>query len=130
MPDIVDDVTIPDDAELWRRIHPDWIIWDDAVGRRRVSSQAFQDHPRSGMMSFCLSSEVEGPHVPLAGHPGYFLVGITAGERRALGFILSRDPPMPGEIGHVWVSGPSKKKRRRPILDACRWIVAPEDVRE
>ena len=86
MPDIVDHVTIPDDAELWRCIHPEWIIWDDAVGRRRLSSQALQDHPRSGMMLFCLSSEVEGPHVPLDGHPGYFLVGITAGELRALGF--------------------------------------------
>ena len=56
-----DDPTIPDDAELWRRIPP-WHFFHDAnLGQIRPWSAAFEDHPNGSPMSVLLAAEVGHP---------------------------------------------------------------------
>ena len=52
-----DDPTIPDLAELWRRIPPWHLVKDDNLGRVRPSSAAFDNHPNGSPMSVLLAQE-------------------------------------------------------------------------
>ena len=42
-----DDATIADDTELFRRIHPEQVVWDHNEGRARPTSGAFNDFEMS-----------------------------------------------------------------------------------
>lgn len=55
-----DDPTIPNDAELWRRIHPVHIYYDKNKGRWRPSTAAFENHPNGSPMSVLLGEMVLG----------------------------------------------------------------------
>lgn len=122
------DPTIPNEAVLWRRIPPGQVKWDEKQGRKRASSQAFQDHPVSGAISFYLASDLNGPEDALAGHEGYLLVSVKVGLLREKGFAVTQDPPMPGEHGHTYAAGKNTSKKRTRIAEATEWVVPPADV--
>lgn len=75
-----DDATIPDDAILWRRIHPDQVILDSNLGRRRPSNAALRDEE----LSVILAEPGRDPQIVLANYPGRFLVSLPAGTMRDL----------------------------------------------
>src|SRR5438876_11908353 len=81
-----DDPTIPDEAELWRRIPPWHFVKDENLGQIRPSKAAFDNHPNGSPMSVVLADVVvetgRGPDAVLAGHRGFALAAITAGLAR------------------------------------------------
>jgi hypothetical protein len=79
-------------------------------------------------MSFCRADLVEQPSVVLEGWDGYFLVSLSVGFLRGLGFAVTHDPPRNDDPGHTWVKGPASKKIRSTLARESVWVVAPPDV--
>lgn len=121
-----DDPTIPDEAELWRRVPPGYIVYDPHAGRRRPSSMAFYDHQSGSPMSVVLAAEARGLEAVLAGHAGYALVAITVGLVRACGQGVARDP-LPNEPAHAVVFGRKTAAVRKRLVRGSRWVVPPPD---
>jgi hypothetical protein len=59
--DYSDDPSIPDDAELWRRIPPWHFVDDENLRQIRPSSAAFEDDPDGSPMSVILGGETRDP---------------------------------------------------------------------
>ena len=73
-----DDPTISDDADLWRRIHPNWWVQERKTGRWRVSSQAFKDSSDNTPMSVILAAPGRDPMSALATFPDHGLASFKA----------------------------------------------------
>jgi hypothetical protein len=120
-----DDPTIPDEAELWRRI-PHWHVhFDVRLNRLRPASAAFDDDPDSDM-SVVLADETPGPDAVLAGHQGFALAAITAGLARACGLGVVRDP-LPDNPAHAVVFGPKTNAVIRRLARQATWVIAPAE---
>ena len=119
-----DDPTIPDDAELWRRIPPWHFVPDENLGQIRPSSAAFEDHPDGSPMSVLLAAEAGDPQHALAGHQEFALASITAALVRGLGLGVAKDP-LPDEPAHAVVFGKKNKRVSRRLAIGSRWIVPP-----
>jgi hypothetical protein len=122
--DYTDDPTIPDDAELWRRIPPWHFVDDGNLGQIRPSSAAFEDDPSGSPMSVILGGEAGDLQRALAGHEGFALASITAALARGLGLGVARNP-RPDEPAHAVVFGRKNKRISRRLAMGCRWIVPP-----
>jgi hypothetical protein len=118
-----DDESIGDDSALWRRIRPDWAIYDENLGRRRPTSQAFQN--RGDGMSVLLGAEVESPEVAVESVPGYGLVSFTAGLVRQLDQLVARDPT-PEEAAHALVVGNKTGPVKRTLAESALWLIEPD----
>jgi len=125
-PQPADDVSVTNEADLWRRSHPKWWVPDENTGGRRITSEAFQDDPNGAAMSVTIASEVTGPEVLLAGHPGYGVAGLIAGWVRSCGQIIVRQPEA-GNPGHAHVVGDKPKGVRKRLRNGAS-IVVPPDV--
>jgi hypothetical protein len=121
-----DDLTIFDEDELWRRIHPTWWILDENIGRIRPTSQAFQDHPNGSPMSVFLEKVCSSPEQILTDHPGYSLASITAGLARDCGQRIVRRP-LTRQPAHAEVFGRKSGKIRNRFAMESRWVVPPSD---
>jgi hypothetical protein len=122
--DYSDDPTIPDDAELWRRIPPWHFVHDENWEQIRPSSAAFEDDPDGSPMSVILGAEAGDPQRAIAGHQGFALASITAALARGLGLGVARDPH-PDEPAHAVVFGKKNKRVSRTLARGCRWVVPP-----
>lgn len=120
----LDDPSISDDAELWRRIPPWHFYFDEKLGRSRPSKAAFEDDGDGSPMSVVLASEAGPPESALAEHPGYALSAITAGLARACGQLIVRDPT-PEEPAHAVVVGRKTDSIKRRFAREARWVVPP-----
>jgi hypothetical protein len=127
MSEIEDDPSIADGTDLWRRIHPEWIVQDES-GRIRPSSQAFTNDPRGDPMSVYLEPQVRGTGRTakdiLEPYPGYSLASITAGLARANKQGVKPDP-LPEEPAHGVVVGRKTGAVRRAFAKGASWVVAP-----
>src|SRR4051812_28049660 len=85
-----DDLTIPPDAILWRRVPERHWLWAEEEGRWRPKSWAFADD-EDGPMSVILAEEGRDPRTALAGLRNFALVKLTAEHIRACGHIIVRD---------------------------------------
>jgi hypothetical protein len=112
-----DDPTIPDDADLWRRILPTAIVFDESTGDQRPASMAFEDHPDGSPMSVVIAAECAGPGSVLAGHEGFGLAPFKAGLARQCGLGVARDPT-PEEPAHAVVIGRETKSISRRLAEA------------
>lgn len=119
-----DDPAIGNDDDLWRRIHPDWVVLDENLdeqtsGRVRPSSAAFRDES----LSVLLARE-DTPERALLDwqHKGFSLAAITAGLARQNGQAVCRDPT-DEDPPHVLVEGRKKRVDERLAL-AARWVGA------
>jgi hypothetical protein len=124
----VDDATIPDAADLWRRLIPDWIIPDSNTGGVRISSAAFDDSRDGTPMSVLLADVVakthRTPEQVLADFKGYGLAAITAGAVR--GHKQGVMPtPKPDEPAHASVFGPKTGSTKKGMAKAARLLIAP-----
>jgi hypothetical protein len=124
----VDDQTIENGAELWRRIHPSWCVKDDNQGITRVSSAAFDDSEDGTPLSVLLASLViesgRDPVDVLEDFASYSLASITAGLARSCGQRVMKTPE-PYEAAHASVIGPKTKSIRRALARGAIWVVAP-----
>lgn len=119
-----DDPTIPDAANLWRRIPPFHCIWDANVGRVRPSSAAFDDDPDGSPMSVVLAEESSDPQSVLAGHEGFALASFKAGLARECRLGIARDP-LPEQPAHALVLGRKTKSVMRRLAKGSSWVIAP-----
>jgi hypothetical protein len=123
-PPYEDDRTIDDPSILWRRIHPDYVIYDENLGRHRPTSQAFQNQRGTNTISVVLAEVVcrdnRGPESVLANHDGYSLAQLTAGLARSLAQGVARDP-VPQEPAHAVVFGEKPKSVTSALAKRCDW---------
>jgi hypothetical protein len=126
--DYRDDLTIPAGSMLWRRIPPEWVIHDENLGRKRPSSQAFQDDRDGNPMSVFLADLMvelgRGPEEALAGHEGYALVSFSVGLARECNQGVAREPTLT-EPAHAVVFGKKTGSVRNRFARECDWVVPP-----
>jgi len=126
--DYTDDPSIPDDAELWRRVPPWHIIFDENLGRNRPSKAAFDNDRDGSPMSVVLADLVlesnRGPESVLAGHEGFALAVIIAGLARSRKQGVVRDP-QPDEPAHALVFGRKGDSVRRALARESCWVIPP-----
>jgi hypothetical protein len=123
-----DDLTIPDEAELWRRIPPTHLILDHNLGRIRPTSAAFENHPDGSPMSVFLADIVlesgRKPEAVLVGHEGFTLASITAGLARECNQKIVRKP-LDMEPAHAEVVGKKTDGVKKRFYRGCRWVIPP-----
>ena len=133
-PPFVDDITVLDSAELWRRIIPDWVVPDDNRGCKRVSSAAFSDSPDGSPLSMLLAETVfstgRTAQDVLSRFPECSLAALQAGDVRAQRQVVSHTPIVEDEPAHVFVAGSKTRAVRRALARAARWVIGPGNGRE
>lgn len=126
-----DDLTILDEAELWRRIPPWHFVKDENLGQVRPSKAAFDNHPNGSPMSIVLADVVteagRGPDAILAGHKEFALAAITAGLARECQQGVAREP-LPDEPAHAVVFGKKTDGVKKKLAKRARWVVPPPDL--
>src|SRR5687768_10624340 len=104
----LDDTSIGDDAELWRRVPPNqWVPDDSSALGFRPSSANFDENE----MSVVIADECTGGLATLLeNHEQFGVASFTAGEVRALGWTVVRAPDdqLPG---HAHVLGKKARKQ-------------------
>lgn len=121
-----DDVSLADDAPLWRRVPPWHFEPPDAPAR--PTSAAFDNDPDGGPMSVVLGDEVlaagRTADSVVHAHPGFAVAALTARQARDDGQRVVRDP-RPDEPAHAIVVGPKPRSVRRRWAKSARWVVLP-----
>jgi hypothetical protein len=125
----VDDATIANETQLYRRITARQIVLDDNAGCRRVSSAAFGTEDLSVAIGDRLEADGRQPESVLDNHPGEYLVTFTAGVARSVAQLVYRDEE-PDEPAHGIVFGKKRSSVRRTLHDASEWVVPPADACE
>ena len=121
-----DDPTILDEDNLWRRIHPRWLKYDDNLGRVRPTSGAFQDPKDGSPMSVVLEKEHSNPNAYLRKFIDidYTLASITAGLARECCQSVAREP-QPDESAHSVVFGKKTERIRKRFAIEAEWVIPP-----
>jgi hypothetical protein len=122
-----DDLTIGGEAQLWRRVHPDWIVFDANVGRARLSSQAFQnlvDDKLSVLLEEIVRAGGRTPLDVLAQYSGYCLASFSVGFARQYQQIVVRAPE-PDEPAHCHLIGKKNKSVQRALAKQAEWVIPP-----
>jgi hypothetical protein len=125
----VDDATIADETQLYRRITQAQLVSDDNAGCRRVSSGAFDNEDLSVALGDKLAEDSRTPESVLVNYPSECLVAFTAGVARAVAQVIYREPE-PDEPAHGIVFGKKKKSVKHALHDAAVWVVQPDDACE
>jgi hypothetical protein len=120
--DPLDDLSIADDDQLWRRIPPGHCI--DCPGEKcRPSSQTYEDD-EEGSLSVDIG-RLTTTEAILIGHHGYAVAAFTAGVARGCGLVVIADP-LALDPAHALVFGNKTGSRRRALVRGSLWIVTPE----
>ncbi len=91
-PEPADDVTIPPDAKLWRRVYPKQKYKDPQTGKYRPASGAFRDHKEGyAGLSVYIASQTT-PEAVLKPAPGMYLVEFPASAVGDKGCKIVQDP--------------------------------------
>jgi len=126
--DYGDDLTIADDADLWRRIPPWHLVDDQNTGTARISKAASEDHPNGSPMSVTLAAESlaidRGPAQELE---GFCLASVTAGLARKLKQGIARRP-LDENPAHAEVFGKKTNSVRKNFSKNAVWVIAPQNV--
>lgn len=122
-----DDLSIPSEAVLWRRV-PDYHFVPAADGTLRPSSAAFDDDPDSDPMSTILARTGRDPFPVLLGNEGWALAGVPVRLIRELGWVVQRRP-ISAEPDHVVVIGNKSPGKRRRVARECAWVIPPPSMR-
>jgi len=133
MPDeqgFTDDLSIPDNEVLWRRIRKDDIYTDNNSGKTRPKSTCFRDSTRPipspmSMTIACLAGK--SPQQYLKYYKEEAMVMLTAGQLKEHG--LSIEPnPTPEDPGHAFIHGRKNKTIRRKLAEECEWVILPDPL--
>jgi hypothetical protein len=114
------DPSIVASTDLFRRIHPDQVVWDDNQRRLRPTTAAFRDIELSINLGDDLARHNLTPRFALRNYPRHHLVAVTAGFVRDEGQAVYRDH-LPDDPTHGIVAGPKPKPRRGRFALSARW---------
>lgn len=120
----VDDLLIGNETVLWRGITPPWQINDLQTGEMRASSAAF----KTDQLSVHIAGETTVEQVLAQLPPGSRLQRFTAGDVRAVGCIIVRDPSPPNLASHALVlrgDAPGKNLRQgqaKQLQRCAQWV--------
>lgn len=122
------DPNVADGAPLLRRI-PHWhFFFDPKLGRKRPSSAAFEDDADGDPMSVyrldVIESEGGEAQRVMAGHTGFALASLTAGQVRSRLQTVFPDP-QPEESSHTKICGPKPDAVRRWFALQAIWMIGP-----
>lgn len=118
-----DDLTIENNVELWRRIHPLHVV-SDGQGGKRVTSAAFTNSNDGSYMSVVIGEEEITAERVLGSNLEFGLVTFTAEFARSLDQRIIRKP-VNGEPLHGEVCGKKTKPIQKKFAQNCRWIFTP-----
>lgn len=125
----VDDVRFGNCTEIWRRIHPTFIIFDSNLGRHRPSSQAFKDSsdgtPMSVLIGRIVSHSSRDEFSVLRSFPAEALSAFTARFARSQGQGVE-SAPVAEEPAHAYVFGSKRKKIQAEFAKRAIWVVEPD----
>ncbi|MGH8589600.1 MAG: hypothetical protein ACREXX_09800 [Gammaproteobacteria bacterium] len=121
-----DDPTIPDTATLWRRIHPDWWVFDKKTGNRRLSTAAFDNAPDGSPMLVGLADEMPGTEALLSGYESYGVAAFTAGHARHMCAQAVARAPVPDRPWHAHVIGRKTGSVTKRLRDGSAVVVIPD----
>lgn len=123
------DTTIGESVALLRRIPPKHFCFDEKLKRCRPSSAAFEDDEDGDPMSVYRLDviEAEGGHISrvMAGHEGFALASLTAGQVRLKEQTVHPDP-LPKESSHTQVCGSKPKSTCRWFAKQAEWALPPQ----
>jgi len=121
----IDDTTIPNSEDLYRRIHPSQWKLVENTHTFRVTSAAFKDH--RCQISVDLSS-LTTPQDALARASQkeikYALAAVTAGDARQIEQKIIRDPA-PNDPAHALIVGQQPPHVSKALAQAAKWIIPP-----
>jgi hypothetical protein len=121
-----DDPNIADDAILWRRVLPKWVVLDENSGRYRPSSAVFQDSSDSPM-SILIEGIVKATNRTAADvlreYDGFSLCSFTAGLARELGQVVATLPEEPNEPAHGYVVGKKTESIKKRFIRQATWVI-------
>ena len=120
-----DDPSVSDSTDLFRRVHPEQVIWDDNVQRLRPTTAVFRDTDMSVSIGDTLAKGGRSPESTLGNRPHHHLVALTALEVRNEEQVVCREP-RPEDDSHGGVVGSKPKTRRTVFALQARWEVLRE----
>jgi len=129
-----DPVAIPNEVRLFRRIHPEWVVYDKNRERWRPTSQNFQDS-RDGTPMSVFAENLAQAHGEL---PAHFLLGrwsewglaaVVAGQVRELGQRVYPDPHNQDQDerfeSHAAIAGSKAKNVMKQMSGWAEWVITP-----
>jgi hypothetical protein len=129
MPGDEDDGSVPQDAGLLRRIHPDHVVADENTGQSRPSSAAFRDSEMSVDAEPVLTANGRDWHFTLQGYPQYSLVRFRASIAREKGLAVV-PKPLPTNSAHTIVRGNKTRSISHHLRDNAEWVHLEGNVDE
>jgi len=116
-----------DDDEIWRRIPPEKVIFDESRNVFRPSKDSFNDHPNGTPMSAFLAKVCKDPLLAVHDHEDFALVGVRIKvlREKKLEIVAAPKPDLPP--GHVHVVGSKTDSVRKALAKNFRWIIDPPD---
>ncbi len=115
---------IVNEDELWRRIHPSWIIQDKNLGRSRPSSQAFTD---PSMSVYLMRTHLEHggtPESSIESHPDFLLAAFTVKLARDCDQRVFHDPTLVNPA-HSIVEGRKTGSIKKRFAQESEWVISP-----
>lgn len=120
-----DDPDIDGAVLLYRRVHPNFVRFDEVRGCQRLSTGAFQDAELSIAFGDTLNDLGADPASAFAANPGHPIVCFTVSAARAASLGVCRDPK-DNEPAHGLVLGKKTGPKKRALAGASAWTVAPD----
>lgn len=123
-------LTVADEVLLYRRVHPDRTRLDERRGCNRLASAAFTEasHEVSIDLGDALKANGRTPESTLDGFSvddGWGLVQISAGDARAAGAMVCRNP-LDDNPCHGLVVGKLSRSKLIDLCVAARWVIRPK----
>lgn len=117
-----DDLTIPPEDRLLRRIHPTQVV-ADGQGALRPSTAAFRSRELSVNIETVLTTTGRAPEDTIRKHPTHSLAAITAQSARGARQAVARDPT-PEEPAHGVVFGDKTSREvQLALARSASWVV-------
>jgi hypothetical protein len=124
-----DDLLILDSEWLLRRVNPNWIVFDNNLGRCRPSTQCFKGQDLSVYRESLLTNSTD---ILEEKHPGWGLIKFTTGLARQLKQLVvpdaEIDPMWPGDPcihAHALVCGKKPGSTCDEFARNSQWIRMP-----
>ena len=120
MSDLQNDPTVGNDATVIRRVAHNQHLYDENLGYRRPSTEAFLQDGRNGLTSVYLLSETTPEDVAQGGSQPYQCT-VSVSVLRENGFGIIRTPESGGP-GHCDITGRKTKGRLNRITSHAQWV--------
>lgn len=117
---VSDDTSIDDACRMLRRIPPGWI---SDFRPERSNFEIRQPHVGLSVTAWLSDADLDAV---LAEAPNFGVVRVTAGQLRAVGFIIVRVPE-PENPNHCECYGAISKGDRKKLALASLWVRPPAD---